>query len=184
MKFSFQTAPGVVVLIVLLGCMTSSQSDISIHPDHHKLSKELIRLHSVSRHVSVKGTRVQQMKTTGYCPCGKCCSWILNGKGIPVYARGSNAGKPKAIGFTASGYPAERGVIAADPKYPFGTVISVPGYTTGIVLDRGGAITGESLDLFFPTHTEAKKWGVKTLNVTLWSSMKEWRASLSQQNIK
>jgi len=33
------------------------------------------------------------------------------------------------------------------------------------VLDRGGAIRGSRLDVFFHSHQEALKWGVKYLDV-------------------
>ena len=44
----------------------------------------------------------------------------------------------------------------------------ITGYGNGQpvkVLDRGGAIKGNKLDLFFGTHKEALKWGVKYLDV-------------------
>jgi 3D (Asp-Asp-Asp) domain-containing protein len=35
------------------------------------------------------------------------------------------------------------------------------------VLDRGGAIKGNKLDVFFPTHAEALKWGRQRIAVTV-----------------
>jgi 3D (Asp-Asp-Asp) domain-containing protein len=94
-----------------------------------------------------------QMKVTAYCPCSKCC--------------GSSAD-----GITASNHRIEAGdtFVAADRKYPFGTEMIITGYDNSRqvkVLDRGGAITGDHIDVFFPTHEQALKWGVKYINVSI-----------------
>lgn len=105
---------------------------------------------------------------TGYCNCGKCCGWSRDwfGFGEPVYDYGPMKGKPKKVGVTATGKVAKRGTIAADTKvFPFGTRIEVPGYGTGIVEDVGGAINGRHIDIWFPTHAEASKWGARWLKV-------------------
>lgn len=101
---------------------------------------------------------------TGYCNCEKCCGWKKSwfGLGGPVYTYGKMKGKPKKVGVTASGKVAKRGTIAADPKvYKFGTKLYIPGYGEGVVEDIGGAIKGQHIDIWFPTHAEARKWGVK-----------------------
>lgn len=44
----------------------------------------------------------------------------------------------------------------------------IPGYNTEKVVsvqDRGRVIKGNRLDLYFDSHKEAKKWGVKYLDV-------------------
>jgi len=105
---------------------------------------------------------------TGYCNCGKCCGWERNGFGFgePVYDYGKMKGKPKKIGITASGTKAKRGTIAADPKvFPFGTHLRVPGYGSGTVEDVGGSVKGRHIDIWFPTHAEARAWGSKWLKV-------------------
>jgi 3D (Asp-Asp-Asp) domain-containing protein len=95
--------------------------------------------------------RTVRMRVTAYCPCPLCCG-------------------PLAQGRTANGRvirPGDR-FVAAPKKYSFGTEIIVPHYNGNKaikVLDRGSAITGNHLDLFFPSHTKAAKWGVKYLNV-------------------
>ena len=94
----------------------------------------------------------QRMLVTAYCPCTECCG-------------------PNARGITASGRPVSANggrFVAADRSIPFGTMLLVPGYNDGRpveVLDRGGAIKGDHLDVFFPTHEEAKRWGVRRLAV-------------------
>lgn len=81
---------------------------------------------------------------TGYCPCKKCCG--------------------KTTGITASGEKAKAGVTVAMPStYKFGTKIEIKGMGTYIVQDRGGAIKNKKIDIFFNTHTEALKFGKKTV---------------------
>jgi 3D (Asp-Asp-Asp) domain-containing protein len=101
-----------------------------------------------------KTPRVILMEVTAYCPCTKCCG-------------------PKARGLTASGKPVSYNggrFVAADSKMKFGTKLVIPGYSGGSpveVLDRGSAIKGNKLDVFFASHDEARKWGRRTIAVTL-----------------
>lgn len=112
---------------------------------------------------------VRKMEVTAYCPCGECCGWRRTWYGRPVHADGPNRGKPKQVGTTASGADARRGTVAADTtRYPFGTVMYIEGYGYGRVEDRGGAIKGDHIDLFFPSHNEALRWGRRRLNVRVW----------------
>ena len=94
-----------------------------------------------------------KMRVTAYCPCSKCC-----GTGSP--------------GITASGHKIQSGdaFVAADSRYSFGTEMIIPGYNNDQpvkVLDRGGAIKGNKIDVFFPTHEEALRWGVKNIDVKI-----------------
>ncbi len=80
-----------------------------------------------------------------------------------------------ADGVTASGYSVWTNgmkLAAADTSLlPMGSLISVPGYDGGNivpVLDRGGAIKGNRLDMLYPTHRQALRWGVQKLRVTVW----------------
>ncbi len=103
----------------------------------------------------VKSVRKVLMEVTAYCPCRICCG-------------------PRARGITASGkrvsYAGGRFVAADTRVLPFGTLISIPGYHGGMaveVIDRGGAIKGNKLDVYFPSHKAAKKWGRQKLWVTV-----------------
>lgn len=93
------------------------------------------------------------MEVTAYCPCTICC-----GK----HARGITAsGKPVS-------YNAGRFVAADARLFDFGTRLRIPGYhddTVVEVIDRGGAIKGYKLDVYFPTHQEAREWGRQLLPV-------------------
>jgi 3D (Asp-Asp-Asp) domain-containing protein len=92
-------------------------------------------------------TKVIRMRVTAYCPCKKCCG-------------------PLAQGICADGTPAVGRIAAADTKVlPFGTEVFVPGYGQAVVHDVGSKIRGHRLDVLFPTHKEAKRWGVQYLDV-------------------
>ncbi len=108
------------------------------------------------------------VRVTGYCNCGTCCSWRRSwfGLGRPVYSKGRLKGRPKKVGVTSRGTVAKKGTIAADlAVFPFGTQLKVPGYGMGVVEDTGGAVQGNHIDLWFPTHAEARAWGTKELTI-------------------
>jgi len=86
---------------------------------------------------------------SAYCPCSRCCGQY-------------------ADGVTASGQPAIGKLVAAPKEIPFGTIIFVPGYGFAPVSDRGGAIRGRKLDLLFPTHRQALRWGRQRITVWIW----------------
>jgi 3D (Asp-Asp-Asp) domain-containing protein len=98
--------------------------------------------------------RTIEMEVTAYCPCPKCCG-------------------PHAQGLTASGKTIAHNdgkFVAADKRFAFGTKLIIPGYAGGKIVevqDRGGAIKGNKLDVFYPTHAEALKWGRQKLTVTV-----------------
>jgi len=104
----------------------------------------------------LRAVRTITMKVTAYSPDHRSCGkW--------------------ADGVTASGYSVWTNgmkLVAADTRLlPFGTIISVPGYHGDKpvpVLDRGGAIKGRRLDVLYPTHEIAKRWGVRDLQVIVW----------------
>jgi 3D (Asp-Asp-Asp) domain-containing protein len=111
----------------------------------------------------------RNLEVTAYCACGDCCGWRRTWYGRAVEAAGPNRGKPKQVGMTASGAKARKGTIAADTtRYPFGTIMRIEGYGFGRVEDRGGAIKGDHLDLFFPSHRDALRWGRRRLPVRIW----------------
>lgn len=92
-----------------------------------------------------------KMRVTAYCPCPKCCGSYSDG-------------------ITACNHRIRQGdvFVAADSKYSFGTEMVIAGYNNGRavkVLDRGGAIKGNRLDVFFNSHKEALKWGVRHIDV-------------------
>jgi len=112
---------------------------------------------------------VKVLTATGYCRCGDCCGWRRTWYGRPVYAYGPLKGESKRVGQTASGTMARRGTIAADTRlYPFGTIMYIEDYGYGRVEDTGGKIKGQRIDLYFPTHRAALKWGIQRKQVKIW----------------
>jgi 3D (Asp-Asp-Asp) domain-containing protein len=96
------------------------------------------------------------MLVTAYCPCRKCCGRFCDGRtasGRSIHANGSM-------------------FVAADTRLlAMGTRVSVPGYHGGApvsVLDRGRRIKGRRLDVFFLSHSRAKRWGRKWIEVTVY----------------
>lgn len=95
--------------------------------------------------------QVVRMRVTAYCPCPKCCGRHSNG----ITACNHRIGPGDTF-------------VAADKYYKFGTEMIIPGYNNNqpvTVKDRGRLIKGNRLDVFFPSHRTAKKWGVKYLDV-------------------
>lgn len=96
---------------------------------------------------------------------------------VTAYSPDAQSCGNQADGITASGYSVWTNgmkLVAADTRVlPFGSLVSIPGYGDEQseivpVLDRGGKIKGQRLDVLFPTHEVAKKWGARHLEVTLW----------------
>lgn len=115
----------------------------------------MLSTQSVAAIVPAKHPREILMEVTAYCACKKCCG-------------------PNAIGLTASGrsvsYNAGRFVAADTSVLPFGTKLVIPGYHSQEpveVIDRGSAIKGNKLDVFYPSHEEALRWGRQTIRVTV-----------------
>ena len=74
-------------------------------------------------------------------------------------------------GRTASGKPASRGLIAADPTVlPLGTRVRVEaGAWSGeyLVADTGGAVKGRRIDIWTPTAREALQFGRRSIKLTI-----------------
>ena len=77
-----------------------------------------------------------------------------------------------AGGSTATGRPAQWGVIAVDPRViPLGTRVYVESaegkyiYGEAIAADTGGAIKGNIIDICVNSNAEAYRFGRRTVNV-------------------
>lgn len=100
-----------------------------------------------SRGGFVRRWQVRTMEATAYCPKGCCGS---------------------ATGRTATGRRAEYGIAAVDPRViPLGTALYVDRYGFAIAADVGRAIKGNRIDLCFPTHREANRFGRRWVRVLI-----------------
>ncbi|WP_071458800.1 G5 and 3D domain-containing protein [Bacillus massilinigeriensis] len=73
-------------------------------------------------------------------------------------------------GFTATGYNLRANpnakVIAVDPSViPLGTKVYVEGYGYAVAADKGSAIKGYKIDVFFPSKSDAYRWGSKRVKI-------------------
>ena len=93
-------------------------------------------------------------KVTAYCNCFLCTE------------------KPKdhkAYGITASGKIASPGTVAVDKKViPLGSRLKILGLK-GVFRaeDTGKRIKGRHIEIWFPTHKKAKRFGVQHLEVKI-----------------
>jgi 3D (Asp-Asp-Asp) domain-containing protein len=87
------------------------------------------------------------MTITAYCPCKICCG---NG----------------ATGLAANGKPPSLQTCAGPRRYPFGTVVTIEGIGRRILTDRLAKRYDNRIDLFFPTHQEAKAFGIREAEVS------------------
>lgn len=83
---------------------------------------------------------------TAYCPCEKCCGkW--------------------ADGLTASGLPAEEGIIAVDDSIiPLGSTVLIDGQEY-LAADTGGAIKNNRIDIYMSDHSSALEFGKQKAEV-------------------
>ena len=104
----------------------------------------------------VRPVRTIMMTVTAYSPDSRSCGDSADGITASLHDVYTN-------GFR---------LVAADTRLlPLGSMIKIPGYAGDQivpVLDRGGKIKGTRLDVLFPTHEIAVRWGVKKLPVTIW----------------
>ncbi len=71
-------------------------------------------------------------------------------------------------GRTYLGLKAERGIVAVDPRViPLGARVYVEGYGEALAADIGSAIKGSRIDLCFPTHREADRYGKREVTVRI-----------------
>lgn len=104
----------------------------------------------------IRPVRTMQMVVTAYSPDARSCAGTDDGITASLHHVSTNG---------------HRSVAADTRLLPLGSMLTIPGYDADRVvpvLDRGGAIKGRRLDVLFPTHAEARAWGVKKVTVTVW----------------
>lgn len=104
----------------------------------------------------VRAVKTITMRVTAYSPDERSCGDSADNITASGYSVWTNGGR----------------LVAADSRVlPLGSLVAVPGYDGGAVvpvLDRGGAIKGNRLDVLFPSHEQARRWGVRDLKVTVY----------------
>ena len=101
----------------------------------------------------VNNLKAEVFKATAYCSCKKCCD---------------KDPSDKWYGITASGKKAKWGTVAVDRKViKLGSTLRIKGFPDTIFRaeDVGGAIKGRHIDVWFPCHREALKFGVRNINL-------------------
>ncbi len=99
----------------------------------------------------VNSANAEVFKATAYCSCKRCCD---------------KDPSDKWYGITASGKRAKWGTIAVDRKViKLGSKLRIDGFPDTIFRaeDVGGAIKGNHIDVWFPSHREALKFGVQEI---------------------
>ena len=107
-------------------------------------------------HRPLRAVKTIRMLVTSYSPDERSCGKWADGITASGYSVWTNAGK----------------LVAADTHLlPFGSILTIPGYNGNKpvpVLDRGGKIKGKRLDVLYPTHAIARRWGAQKLDVVVW----------------
>jgi len=101
----------------------------------------------------VNNLNAEVFKATAYCSCEKCCD---------------KDPSDKWYGITATGKKARWGTVAVDKRViKLGSTLRIKGFPNTIFRaeDVGGAIKGKHIDVWFPSHREALKFGVRNINV-------------------
>lgn len=105
----------------------------------------------------VRPVRTIWMRVTAYSPDSRSCGKWADGQTATMHSVWTNGMR----------------LVAADTRVlPYRSLITVPGYADSEivpVLDCGGAIKGNRLDVLFPTHEIARRWGVRDLPITVWA---------------
>ncbi len=101
----------------------------------------------------VNNVNAEVFKATAYCSCEKCCDKDPSNEWY---------------GITASGKRARWGTVAVDKRViKLGSTLRIKGFPDTIFRaeDVGGAIKGNHIDVWFPSHREALKFGVQKIVV-------------------
>lgn len=85
----------------------------------------------------------EKYKVTAYCPCEKCSEGY---------------GRKTSTGVTAT----EGRTIAVDPTViPYGTKVHIKGMGDFVAEDCGGDVKGKHIDIYFESHQDTIKFGVR-----------------------
>jgi uncharacterized protein YabE (DUF348 family) len=127
-----------------------------------KLIKEEVVKNSKTKIVAIGTKEILQTTSRGDQIVNE---FYVEATAYTAYCNGCN-------GYTATGIDLRANpnikVIAVDPSViPLGTKVWVEGYGYAIAADTGKHIKGKRIDLFFPTKTDAYRWGRKTVKIRI-----------------
>jgi len=97
--------------------------------------------------------KAEVFKATAYCSCVKCCD---------------KDPSDKWYGITATGKKARWGTVAVDKRVvKLGSKLRIEGFPNTVFRaeDVGGAVKGKHIDVWFPSHEDAIKFGVRKIVV-------------------
>lgn len=127
----------VVYEVAYLGDKEQSRKEIERTTVRKPVTEEILMGTAVSYN-GVKYSRKLTVSSTAYCLRGR----------------------------TATGTTVHKGTIAVDPRViPLGSYGYVPGYGEVHAEDTGGAIKGNIIDVWFPTYSQCRSWGRRTVDI-------------------
>ena len=125
-------------------------------------ARQIAALSTRARHVVERAQAVQARSDTGP-PTIVAVPGAQGARTLTVTATGYSL-----PGHTSTGLPVGFGVVAVDPAViPLGTRLTIPGYGDGVAADTGTAVQGNTIDLWFPSLSDAMAWGRRTVTITL-----------------
>jgi 3D (Asp-Asp-Asp) domain-containing protein len=128
--------------------------------DRHVISREVVRDAKPAVIMQGSPTTLAQLESA----LGRNAFAATMTMVATAYTAASASAYP--TGYTATGVPAHRGVVAVDPRLiPLGTTVFVPGYGVAVAADTGGAIIGHRIDLCMDAYGEAVNFGRRTVQV-------------------
>ncbi|WAH38959.1 3D domain-containing protein [Alicyclobacillus dauci] len=134
----------------------------SVYRDGHKISETVTKkvVHQPVNQIVEVGTATAVHHYTLASRSGSPGSGMVQSS-MTVLATAYAAG-----GVTATGRPAQPGVIAVDPNViPLGSKVYIPGLGTYTAADTGGAIVGHHIDICMGSASAASQWGERTVTV-------------------
>ena len=137
MKFTSYILISLLALVLFAGCATTNNKG-----NNFALQKGYV--HDMTADV---------FNASAYCSCKKCCGkdpW------------------DKGYGITASGKKAKWGTVSVDRKViKLGSKLIIGGFPDTIFRaeDVGSSIKGKRIDVWFPSHKEALRFGVQNILV-------------------
>jgi cystine transport system substrate-binding protein len=155
------TAATEASLVQAEAARTAYIADLNARRDLNEAQIELIE--SQARAAAARSQRLTTSRPSAVAVGAVPVPFSAGGRSLTVSATAYSL-----PGRTATGVPVGYGVVAVDPSViPLGTHLTVPGYGEAVAADVGSAVIGASLDLWFPSVTQAQAWGRHTVTITL-----------------